>query len=184
MSNKNSNFPGGQLAAMSGKEFTRETVKNLMELSQFGKPKTITELKERIHDYFAFCADRSVRPGIEGLCLALSITRQTLWKWRREEGCSAEWAEECTHAAQVILTFIESASLAGHLNPATAIFSLKNFGWNYADSQTIELLPPQKPEAKGVSDLPNFGGAVIAHAAAGAALPVDRLADEDADALP
>lgn len=156
MSNKASNFPPGQLSQLDGKQFVRETVRNLEELSAHGKPETLDGLKDRIGDYFAFCREKALRPGVETLCLSLSVSRQTFWNWRHCVGCAPDWSEVCEKAHQVCVAFIEAASLSGHINPATAIFALKNWA-NYSDTQTVELLPTRKPDALGVEDLPKLG---------------------------
>lgn len=132
MSNKNSNFPSNQLNNLPP-ETCAEITSCLMELNQQGKPKTKEELQKRIDDYFSFCGEKGMRVGIETLCCALSVSRQTLWQWCSGSGCSKEWAEICRNAKQFILAFLETLTLSGKLNPANSIFYLKNWG-NYRDT--------------------------------------------------
>ena len=160
MSNSNSNYPGGQIARLNGTEFTKEAVASLMDLSEQGKPKADEELQQRISDFFRFCCDRGFRPGVEALCLALSISRQTMNNWLHGVNCSAERQEIIIKARQGIIAFIEQASLGGHLNPATSIFLLKNWG-GYRDA--YELEPIQEKQcfiipAEETRQIPNNAG--------------------------
>ena len=156
MSNKVSNYPSNQLNNMPA-GVCAETVSCLRDLADRGKPQTVTELRQRIDDYFQFCAEHDIRCGIESLCLALSISRTTLFNWCNENGCSKEWAEECQRAKQFVLTFIEQVSLSGRLNPATSIFVLKNWG-NYKDSISFEESTPKETQRRALtaSELPKL----------------------------
>lgn len=156
MSNKNSNFPTNQLNRLP-EGTSAEIVSCLMELSGKGRPKTEQELKNRITEYFNFCAARDFRPGVESLALALGTTRTSLWNWCRQEGCSAEWAEICKQAKQTVLVFLEQCNLTGKLNPASAIFYLKNWG-NYVDTLSLENVT-DTPERRALTaaELPKLG---------------------------
>lgn len=136
MANKDSNFPSNQLNRLP-KGTSSEIVSCLLELSGKGKPKSEQELTERITSYFEFCSEHDFRPGIESLSLALGTNRSTLWNWCRQEGCSVEWAEICRQAKQTVLVFLEQCNLSGKINPASAIFYLKNWG-NYVDTLSLE----------------------------------------------
>lgn len=160
MGNNNSNYPTAKLNDLNGTAYVSETVNSLRELADRGKPNTLEELNKRIDDYFAFCEQRAFRPGIESLCLSLSVTRQTLWNWRQGNGCAEEWADSCNRASQLIIAFIEAASLSGHLNPATACFSLKNWA-NYSDAQAVEIITEPKKEALSTDMLPKFVDGVL-----------------------
>ena len=136
MANLKSNYPTNQLNNLE-KGVCSDTVTCLRELSAKGRPTNTGELKERIDEYFKFCADKDFRPGIESLCLSLGITRVTLWNWCKRIGCDDDWAEICMQAKQFILTFLEQISLTGKINPASSIFYLKNWG-AYSDNYLIE----------------------------------------------
>ncbi|MCM1189374.1 MAG: hypothetical protein NC541_08765 [bacterium] len=172
MANRNSNFPSNQLNNLPP-EVCKATVDNLKELSSMGKPKTEAELKERINQYFDFCAAKGFRPGIETLCLALGgISRQSLWVWcNGGAGKSQEWADICNTAKQFILGFLEQLSMTGKINPANSIFYLKNWA-GYSDAVTVEpvstvqkvltgdqlprLEAPDEENALSASDLPRL----------------------------
>ncbi|WP_289773411.1 hypothetical protein [Phocaeicola sartorii] len=156
MANKNSNFPSNQLNELPP-EVCRATVDNLKELSQRGKPETETELRERIDQYFDFCATKGFRPGIETLCLALGgISRQSLWVWcNGGGGKSQEWADICNAAKQFIIGFLEQLSMTGKINPANSIFYLKNWA-GYFDTVTMEPISTVK-RVLSASELPHLG---------------------------
>ena len=158
MSNKNSNFPSNQLNQLP-EGVCAETVQCLRELAERGKPTTVEELRSRIDKYFEFCAEHDFRCGIESLCLSLGVSRTTLWKWCREDGCSAEWAEVCQRAKQFILTFLEQITLTGRLNPASSIFYLKNWA-DYKDSISFDDALPTTDTRRVLSaaELPQLGG--------------------------
>ncbi len=137
-------------------DFVQNTVSCLMELSNRGIPQSTDELKERVSDYFSFCADRGLRPGIETLSLSLSTSRQNFWAWCNGLYKNAEWQEVCLQAKQVIISFLECASLQGKLNPATSIFLLKNWA-NYADTVTLETGEAQTQKALTAGALPKLG---------------------------
>ncbi len=156
MSNKNSNYPSNQLKDLNGSEFVGSTVRSLVELSKLGIPKNDLELEQRITEYFEHCIQNNSRPGIESLCLSLSTTRQSFWKWcGGEGGKSREWQHQCLLARQVIVAFLESAGLSGKLNPATSIFLLKNWA-NYSDSNNMTIEQEDNSHSLNVHDLPIF----------------------------
>ena len=117
MANHNSNFPSNQLNNLP-ENFCTDTVRSLRELNALGKPTNIEELKQRIDHYFLFCEQNDFRCGVESLCLALGVSRQTLWNWCNSNGCDEQWAEVCRSAKQFILTFLEQLTLKNKINPA------------------------------------------------------------------
>lgn len=115
----------------------QEIVTSLKELHDKGKPQTDEEIKQRIDEYFAFCQYSSIRPGIESLCLALSITRTSLFNWNNGLGCSQKCQEYVQSAKAFIGAFIEQAMLSGKVSPPTGIFLAKNW-LNYKDTISLE----------------------------------------------
>ena len=142
MSNTRSNYPTTAADKLNGTEYTKTAVASLMELSKQGKPQTEQELAQRINDFFGFCQQSSLRPGIEILSAALGVHRGTFWEWcNGRGGKSEEWRNICLQARQLVVCFVEQASMAGHLNPATSCFLLKNWS-GYQDSVSIETINP------------------------------------------
>lgn len=161
MSNKQSNYPTAQMnrSIQQTDGFIADTVHSISELATYGKPENEEQLKERIKQYFDFCADNNFRPGVESLSLALGVDRVTYWRWCNGEiRVSQEWAESCRLARQSIVAFVEAAANSGHLSPPIAIFSLKNLA-NWKDTISFEDATPHSDEKNQfliVDDLPMF----------------------------
>lgn len=118
----------------------RDISDTLVSLRNMGKPQTDAEIKNRIDTYFDACRNSAVRPGIEGLSMALCVTRETLRNWANQVGCSAERAEYVRQAKQYILAILENLGLQNKVYPATMIFCLKNWA-DYKDTpQQLEIV--------------------------------------------
>ncbi len=144
ISNKESNYPTAQAnrQLQNQKGFVSDTVRSIMTISKGQKPKSEEELKERIAEYFNFCAASDFKPGIESLSLSLGIDRTTFWRWCNQElGVSESWSDTCKQARQAIVAFVEACANSGHLSPPIAIFSLKNLA-NWKDSISFEDVTP------------------------------------------
>lgn len=130
------NYPGQQLADLPD-EFVQETVRSLKQLNELGRPETDAEVQERIDQYFQFCQDTGCRPGIESLCLALHISRTTLFNWVRGSGCSSERQQIAERAKAFIGAFLEQSVLRGKVSPPSGIFIMKNW-LGYKDTISFE----------------------------------------------
>ena len=150
-----SNYPPAQLADDDGKPFVGQIVQSLVELANKGKPKDVPELRMRVDSYFQFCADRNIRPGIETLSLCLGVTRMTFWNWCRGDGASDAWRAECNRAHQLVLSFVEMATMSGRLSPPVGIFALKNIG-QWRDVVELEDVKESKKIALPTSALPRL----------------------------
>lgn len=136
-----------KLQELNGSSFVGETVTNLLQLSKLGIPRTDAELTERINLYFQFCVQTNTKPGVESLALSLSTSRQNLNNWCHGlGGKSEEWVNQCLLAKQIIVSFLESASLSGKINPATSIFLLKNWA-SYRDSVEVEHISQKRSDS-------------------------------------
>lgn len=152
------NFPNAKLHDLEEQQpqAVQEIVSSLKELHDLGKPKTDEEVEARIGEYFKFCECSSMRPGIESLCLALHITRQTLFRWNRGENCSERCMKAVQSAKAFVSAFLEQASLSGKLNPATGIFLMKNW-LDYKDSYSLEqAAADQAPKQQKAPDIPGL----------------------------
>lgn len=140
-------FPQQQLDNLDD-DFTSSTINSLMELHKLGKPSNIEELRKRIDYFFQFCAENNLRPGIENLCLALHVTRTTLFNWSREIGCEKDWAECIIQAKSFISAFLEQSVTKGKISPPSGIFLMKNW-MDYKDQMSFETTTltkdPNKP---------------------------------------
>lgn len=151
------NYPQGQLDDMQA-EKVQEIVTSLKQLHDKGKPETDEEIKQRIDEFFSFCQCSSIRPGIESLCLALSISRTTLFNWNNGIGCSPKCQEYIQSAKAFISAFIEQAVLSGKISPPSGIFLMKNW-LNYRDTISLEENVPKAEEKRvlTVDELPRLG---------------------------
>lgn len=136
-------------------EKVKATIHSLRELNELGKPETDQEVEQRINDYFQFCEESILRPGIESLCCALHISRTTLFRWQRGEDCSRRRQELITQARGFISSFLEQVSLSGRLNPATSIFLLKNW-CGYRDTISLESIAEENRCSRSIPDLPSI----------------------------
>lgn len=136
----------------------QEIVSSLKQLHDRGKPTTDEEIKQRIDEYFSFCQQSSIRPGIESLCMALHISRTTLFNWNNGTNCSEKCQEYVQSAKAFIGAFIEQAMLGGKISPPSGIFLMKNW-LSYKDAISIEESIPNKEEKRvlTVDELPRLG---------------------------
>lgn len=132
-------------------------VSSLKELHDKGRPQTDEELKQRIDEYFSFCERSSIRPGIESLCMALHISRTTLFRWSNGIDCSSYKQELIQSAKSFIGAFIEQAMLCGKISPPSGIFLMKNW-LNYKDTISLEEAMPQTDSKRTLtaSELPKL----------------------------
>ena len=139
-------------------EAIQQIVSSLKELHDMGRPLTDEETKQRIDDYFSFCERSSIRPGIESLCMALHISRTTLFRWNNGEDCSEYKQDLIQSAKSFIGAFLEQAMLGGKISPPSGIFLMKNW-LNYKDAISIEESMPQDRAKKSLSaaELPKLG---------------------------
>ena len=131
-----SNFPTNGLNEISA-EFAHETIKSLNDLYNLGRPENDDDVEQRIDDYFKFCEQSSLRPGIESLGLALSVSRTAIWNWEHGIDCSARRQQLIVKAKRFITAYLEQAMLSNKIYPGSAIFMLKNWA-GYKDSVEIE----------------------------------------------
>lgn len=136
----------------------QQIVSSLKELHDLGRPKTDDEVASRIDKYFNFCQQSSIRPGIESLCMALHISRTTLFRWNNGIDCSTYRQELIQSAKSFVGAFLEQAMLGGKISPPSGIFLMKNW-LSYKDAISIEEAIPQNMNKKPLSaaELPKLG---------------------------
>ena len=143
------NYPQGALDEIEPAT-VQDIVTSLKELHDMGKPKTDADIEQRIEDYFLFCQNSSIRPGIESLCMALHISRTTLFNWSNGINCSKECQELMQSAKSFIGAYIEQAMLGGKISPPSGIFLMKNW-LSYKDAISIEESIPNITTKKALS---------------------------------
>ena len=126
------NYPTAQIDSIEPDK-KREIVNDLLNLHSMGKPETDADVKERIEEYFKYCRISGLRPGVESLAVAMSISRQTLWRWRSGIHCSRERQEMIENAMALVASFVEQSMMRGEINVVCGIFLLKNW-FSYSDA--------------------------------------------------
>ncbi|HJA32172.1 MAG TPA: DNA-packaging protein [Candidatus Eisenbergiella pullicola] len=139
-----SNFPTNGLNNVSS-EFAHDTIKSLNDLYSMGRPNSDDEVEQRIDEYFRFCEQSSIRPGIESLGLALSVSRTALWNWEHGIDCSPRRQQLIVKAKSFVTAYLEQAMLNNKIYPGSAIFCLKNWA-GYKDS--VEITTEQSTSLK------------------------------------
>ena len=104
------------------------------------------QVEKRVYDYFMFCAEQDIKPSLPGMAAALQIDRRRLWEIRENvQGRNTyvtndETREVLKKATRVLELILVEYSQNGKMNPAIAIFLLKN-GFGYSDTQEIVVAP-------------------------------------------
>ena len=102
------------------------------------------EVEDRINYYFDYCMQEGLKPTVEGLALALGITRQAIHDWetgRRRGASSSRRADMVKKAKDYIAFLMSDAALDGKVNPVVWIFYAKNY-FGMTDKQEIEVKGP------------------------------------------
>lgn len=94
-------------------------------------PKAVAE---RIDYYFEFCAVREKKPTVEGLSLALGVTRQALFVWENKDD---ERGAIVRQAKALLNALLIDWGIEGRVNPVTMIFLSKN-NHGYRDNIQVE----------------------------------------------
>ncbi len=162
---RKSNFPNEKISDLD-ENFVSETVMSLRKLNSMGRPQTDQEVEERIDEYFKFCQKSGIRPGIESLCLALHISRTTLFNWNLGINCSQKRRETIGLAKSFIAAFLEQCMAQGKISPPTGIFLMKNW-LSYKDTISFE----DSTTSQQAINQPTFTREEIAARYAGAELP-------------
>ena len=93
-------YPTAQPPALEPGEMGEQIAAQL-ELAELPRidTKSAEAIRERIKQYFDWCIANDTRPHVEQMALALHVSRQSLWNWRREGGERGEVIEQ---AVQVL----------------------------------------------------------------------------------
>lgn len=148
---KNNNFPQAGIDDLEP-DYVAEVVGSLWELHNLGRPDSDEELESRINEYFSFCQRTGNRPGIESLCLALHISRTTLFNWNAGLGCTKRRQELIMEAKSFIAAFLEQATMRGKISPPSGIFLLKNW-LGYRDTVSFENVDENKAAKRGLPEM-------------------------------
>lgn len=138
--------------AMIRAEIVQKTVTQHLDLLQKAPIRTKLsdpeQVKRTAEDYLNRCRDYSAPPSIEGLCLALGMSRANFYKWL-DRHPESEVAEYCDYLRTGINAIRISLGDQGIINPAQLIFLLKNSGSGdpYTDKVELQAPTPESPLA-------------------------------------
>lgn len=112
------------------------------------------QVEERIKWYFRHCGEKEIKPSVAGLSVALGVHRTTLFNWAKGNTRNNQpHLNLIKRAVNIILYNIEAYSQDGKMNPAIAIFLLKNHG-GYTDVQQLTVEAKQQEfEERKLSDV-------------------------------
>lgn len=100
------------------------------------------QVRERIGWYFNHCADSDMKPTVKGLCNALGISRDTIWKWKTGQVRLETHGHIILEAYDLLEEMWENYMQNGKINPVAGIFLGKNL-YGYVDKQEHVLTPNQ-----------------------------------------
>lgn len=147
----------GETSASDNKKYM-ESVYTLWGLSKIDLDDA-KQVEQRIGWYFGHCAEKGIKPSVAGLALALGIDRKTLYAWGEGYRRNAQpHVDLIKRARDAIICATEFYAQDGKMNPAIAIFLLKNHG-GYTDAQqlTVEAKQQEFEERKMSDVLEEFG---------------------------
>ncbi len=138
--------------AMIRAEIVQKTVTQHLDLLQKAPIRTKLsdpeQVKRTAEEYFHKCQDYSIPPSVEGLCLALGMSRNNFYKWldRHPESEGAEYCDYLRTGINAIRIALCDQSI---INPAALIFLLKNGGSSepYVDKVELQAVTPESPLA-------------------------------------
>lgn len=96
-------------------------------------------VEERIEEYFSICSKYDALPTVEGLSLALGVSRSTLWEWGRGNNCTRGTAEAVQRAKTLLSALDAELAVRGKIQPVAYIFRSKNY---YGLSDKVEISAP------------------------------------------
>lgn len=98
------------------------------------------QVKQRILEYFNYCADNDRKPNVVGMANWLGISRDTLNSWERGEYRGKTHSDLIKKAKSLLEEVMVDYLQNGKTNPPSGIFLLKNM-FGYKDTQDVVLTP-------------------------------------------
>lgn len=117
-------------------------VKNMLYIYDMPKIDIDSDVavEQRIQEYFSYCIDSDIRPGVEGMAMALGVNRRTLWDWEQgnTRNNSVVRSDIIRKGKQFLALYLENLASTGKINPVTWIFMMKNH-FQYKDVQEVSF---------------------------------------------
>lgn len=118
-------------------------------------PEGLEQFKKAVQGYFDFIVrantgnEKGVCADVEGLCVSLGITRQTLLNYRSR---SEEWETYIDFVKENILSMKKQFAFAGKIPPVTFVFdATNNHGYYNTSSFDRERLQPKNEISKALT---------------------------------
>lgn len=98
------------------------------------------QVKNRITDYFVYCADNDRKPNMIGMANWLGVDRATVNSWKTGEYRASTHLPVVKKAVDIMEELWVDYMLNGKVNPASGIFLGKNM-FGYKDTQDVVVTP-------------------------------------------
>lgn len=105
-------------------------------------PANIEEIKERTSLYLNGCAERDIKPGVQGLCLWLGVERSTWYDWCNGTTRRDTHYNFCNRVMVLLAASWESNMQENKTNAVSGIFLGKN-DFGYKDKSEVVVEPKQ-----------------------------------------
>lgn len=102
----------------------------------------IKAVKERTTMYLDGCAERDIKPGVQGLCLWLGVERVTWYSWCRGDSRRDTHYEFCNRVMILLAANWENNMQDNKTNAVSGIFIGKN-DFGYKDKSEVVVEPKQ-----------------------------------------
>lgn len=137
-----SNFPSSREHYSKNPDAVKKLLKEALAAYHMPKVQNDDELRQRISDYFAMCAESGQVPTLEELAMSTGYTTSGWYdiETGRSKGFSLDTSKIIKKAKGVMATFDAKMAVAGELNFLAYCFRSKNF-YGMTDKQEVVLTP-------------------------------------------
>lgn len=112
------------------------------------------QVRQRIYDYFTYCANNDRKPQLVGMSNWLGISRDTLNSWKRGEYRKETHSDIIQKAVSALEEMWADYMMSGKVNPASGIFISKNW-FGYRDVQDVVVTPNNPLDGMSPDDVRN-----------------------------
>lgn len=144
MSNKVSNYPNAAKPQATPDEIGElvGVMDGLRKLPPVSKREP-DQVEERLNYYFKYCTDNGIKCSVEGMTLALGISRQSIWDW--ENDTESRSGQLVRRAKELINSLLTQWTMDGKMNCVYSIWLQKNH-FQYSDTKVLEIKPHTERE--------------------------------------